>query len=350
MTKSDLIRHGTRLLGQLWVPGVARASYRHYNDGHGDRGQPDGRVSLLVDGAAFEFDVVARRQLNTAGAASISAQAGESTSDLLVVSEKVTAAVASVLREHGISYLDAAGNAHIERPPLLVHVEGKRPVQAEDPVRAFAGEGLKTVFVLLLDPGLASESYRSLAELSGVSHGVVQYTVKGLETSGYLMRLGRTERRLTGVGALLDRWAAGYTETMRPKITRGRFAFTGERAEASVRDWRSIVLPKTDRWGGEPAADLATGHLHPAHLTVYTRQAPPSLMKALRAVPSPGGPLTVLTTFWPEETEAKVPEAFGDRSVPDVLTYADLLASGDPRNATVAAQLRDQIVTRSPYG
>lgn len=313
--------------------------------------RPDAHLTVSVGRSAYTFRVEAKRSLNVATAASAAEQAGYP-DDLLVVSERITGAVAAALRERGVSYLDAAGNAHIDRPPLFVHVSGRPPVRVEDnvPVRAFSGEGLKAVFVLLLDASLASVSYRELAELAGVSHGVVQYTFKDLERSGYVTRLARSRRKLTDVGGLLDRWAAGHAETMLPKISEGRFTLTGQSDADLVRNWSSVTLPEADLWGGEPAAALATRHLRPARLTVYTREDRVGLMKHLRAAPTPDGPLTVLRAFWPRETEDRISGAFDGRAVPDVLTYADLVATHDPRNAEVAAILRERYLLRGGHG
>lgn len=349
MNRSTLTTEQLSLLEKQWAPGTASVEYRAGGD-ETSEWDPDGILTLHVGDVSFAFAVRATGHVNAAEAAWLAVQAEDGRDDQLVIAERITASAASVLRERGVGYLDAAGNAHIERAPLLVHVEGRKPVATLRPVRAFAGEGLKVVFILLLDPTLASASYRTLAELSGVSHGVAQYTIKGLEQAGFVARLGRTQRRLTNRGGLLDRWAAAYAEALRPKITEGQFAFTGERADTSVQDWQSILISEMDRWSGEPAADLATGYLRPEHLTLYTRQSRASLMKALRAVPSPDGSLTVLNMFWPEEAEARIPEAFNRASVPDVVIYADLLATGDPRNAEVASMLREWILSKNGNG
>lgn len=313
-----------------------------------ERRSADGRhldalLEIEVGGARYEFEVEVKHQLNAAGAAHIAGRFG-SRPGLLVVSEKVQPAVARALIERGVSYADTAGNCHVERPSLLVHVEGRKGEKAgSKSVRAFSGEGLRVLFVLLLRPDFASRPYRDLAVLSGASHGVVQYTTADLERLGFVVRSGRTGRRLRDVPALLDRWAAGYAESFRPKRSMGTFRFFNADAFSQ---WPDLVLDEErDRWGGEPAAALRTEFLKPGRLTVYTRDDRAALTRRLRLVPEEGGPVEALRTFWPLDLERALPDRFDGATTPDVLAYADLLASGDPRNAGLAATLREGIVT-----
>lgn len=303
----------------------------------------DGTLTVQVGEAAFQVDVVLTSEVNSARAARLVQRAAPGT---VVVSRRITPTVGKVLREGGLGYLDLGGNAHIEAAPLLLHVSGRESPAAKETARAFNGEGLKVVFLLLLDPVLASAPYRRLAELSGASHGVVQYTMDDLVRLSYVARHGRTERRLNDTGALLDRWAAGYTEVLRPKLTEGTFAFAPGQGPGRVAAWRELDLaPGEDLWGGEPAAALDTSYLRPARLTVYTRAALASFMKRLRVAPSDEGIVTVVRPFWSDAVEAEVPQAFNGVTVPRPITYADLVATSDPRNAEVAAVLRDQILS-----
>jgi hypothetical protein len=49
----------------------------------------------------------------------------------------------------------------------------------------------------------------------------VQYTVRYLERLWFVVRFDRTTRRVHNGGDLLDRWAAGYAEVLRPKLALG---------------------------------------------------------------------------------------------------------------------------------
>src|SRR6266540_3542574 len=70
----------------------------------------------------------------------------------LLITDYVTPPVADKLREQRVAFLDTAGNAYLERPPLLIWIKGQRP--AEKPAaleirRAFQPGGLQVLFVLL---------------------------------------------------------------------------------------------------------------------------------------------------------------------------------------------------------
>ena len=350
MDEREIIAAAADALEALWTDGTTVVEV-HDVEAHGRGRRPDATLWLEVAGERYGFDVEVKRQVNVAAAVHLAERADtEADHSFLLIAEYVQPAVAEALRERGVSYADAAGNCHVERDPLLLHVEGRKRqrVGAEEPVRAFGGEGLKAIFALLLEPDYVARPYREIAQLSGASHGVVQYTVKDLERLGFLLRLSRTERRLRDTDALLERWAAGYTEALRPKLALGTFRFTS--ADRASR-WETVDLdPDWERWGGEPAAAAATDYLKPAKLTVYARGTRSETMKRLRVVPDERGDVEVLRAFWPEGLERELPDAFPDARVPDVLAYADLVASGDPRNAEVAATLQERIGARASRG
>lgn len=310
-------------------------------------GHYDARMVFEIDGERYAFDVEAKRQVNVATAASIAQDRDEEDlRQFIFLTEYVQPSVAEALKMRRVNYADTAGNCHIERSSLFIHVEGRRRPRSKevDPVRAFKGEGLKVIFTLLLQPELVSRPYRDLATLSGASHGVVQYTVKDLERLGFVVRLNQTERRLLNVPGLLDRWATAYAEHLRPKHVMGTFRFS---LEDRLRDWHGIDLnPEHERWGSEPAAAIATGYLKPARLTIYSRRTRPDIMERLRVVPDKDGTVEVVRTFWPLLLEENLEARFIDAVVPDILTYADLIATGDPRNAELASMIREQNLGR----
>lgn len=344
MNEREVITAAADALKATWTGGNAAVEV-------GVDPRRDALLWLDVGGERYGFTVEVKRQVSVAAAAHLARRVErDAEHPFLLVTEYVQPAVAQALRERGVNYADAAGNCHVERPPLLLHVEGRKRqrVGEEEPVRAFGGEGLKVIFVLLLEPTLIERPYRDLAGLTGASHGVVQYTVKDLERLGFVLRLSRTERRLRDADVLLERWTAGYGEALRPKLTLGTFRFTP--ADRSLW-WEAVDLdPERERWGGEPAAAAATDYLKPAKLTVYTRGTKAEVMRRLRVVPDERGDVEVLRTFWPEGLEDALPDAFTGARVPDVLAYADLIASGDPRNAEVAAKLQERIRARGPRG
>lgn len=339
MTHMELITTAANAAAASWPDSDLRVDVER------GRGKYDAQVVFETGGARHTFDVEAKRQVNVAAAARLASELDDDQRRrFMLVTEHVQPSVAEALQTRRMNYLDAAGNCHIDHPPLLIHVEGRkrRRLQGTDTIRAFTGEGLKVIFVLLLQPELASRSYRDLVALSGASHGVVQYTMKDLERLDFVVRLSRTERRLHNTPDLLDRWAAGYAEHLRPKQSMGTFRFS---SEDRLRNWQEIDLdPTYERWGGEPAASIATQYLKPGRLTIYSRDTRSEVMRRLRVVPDKDGAVDVIRTFWPLQLEEDLETRFAGATAPGLLAYADLLATRDPRNAEVAAFLRGHVL------
>jgi hypothetical protein len=266
----------------------------------------------------------------------------ESGADSIVVAPALTVEQATLLREAGVNYLDAAGNTHIKAQDAVVLVQGRKPAQpdVESTVtgRAFQPAGLKVLFTLLVDPARVNETYRDLADRVNVSPATVKYVLDDLEQRGHAVKIGRgrgMSRRLTDVAALAGRWANSYGDLLRPKLLRGRYRFLDADKH---RGWKELTLNEAETcWGGEPAADLFTGYLRAEKLTLYTTASTGDLARALRIVPAADGPVDVLDKFWVDDVEIVASQPV----VPRLLAYADLLASGQTRNLEAAQPLFD---------
>lgn len=309
----------------------------------------DGTAVLEIEqgGTQAIFEVLFRKRLGKEAAAQVAA--AEETppeKNVLVVAEHVTEAAGALLRGEGIGYLDAAGNCYVRAEGLLLFVSGRKEERSsERRRRAFQKAGLKVIFALLEVPALIGAPYRTIAETTGVSRGAVGYVTRDLEALGHVERSGR-RRVLARTPALAERWATGYAETLRPELTQGRFRFVGE----GQARWKQAELePGTDWWGGEPAADLLTGHLRPEQFTLYTRGGTsPDVLERLRVIPDADGPLEILTTFWTPKLDARTSER-RNRVTSPLLVYADLLASGASRNLEIARMIRDQHLTEEAF-
>lgn len=261
----------------------------------------------------------------------------------LLVAEYVTAPVAETLRAQRQQFADATGNAYLEGPGLLVYVTGRRP--SADRVRArtartFTVNGLKVLFALLCDPGLAAAPYRAIAAAAGVALGALPAVLADLQEAGQLLVADKT-RRLDGTKRLLDEWAFAYARLLRPKTMAG--AYTTPAFE-TWKDWR--LDPAEARWGGEPAANLLVRHLRPAILTIYAEKLPARLVVEKRLVPVGRMALPpyveVRKPFWGKTLRIDVDA----NTVPPVLVYADLLATGDGRCIGTAQIIYDAHLAR----
>lgn len=257
----------------------------------------------------------------------------------LLVTDYVNPRMAERLREMDIPFLDAAGNAYLNVPPVFVFIKGNRPPErfTEAPkTRAFQPTGLKVVFTFLCNPELVNAPYRDIARAAGVALGTVGWVVTDLKELGHIVDMGKRGRRLKKRRKLLDRWVIAYPEQLRPKLLIGRYV------APEVDWWKHAPLYNFNAyWGGEVAAASLTGYLRPEQMTIYVRERAAQLQLAYQLRKDSDGNIELLKAFWDigcEQTEKEL--------VPPLLIYADLLATGDPRNIETAHLLYDQELAR----
>jgi hypothetical protein len=262
----------------------------------------------------------------------------------LVVAPSISDPVAERLRARGIDYVDTAGNAHVAWDGILIDVRGRRNPAARLPktstrgARAFGRAGLKVEFVLLSWPEMAAQPLRQLAHASGVSLGTAKMVVDELTAAGYLYE-GARGRRLARGGELLNRWSEAYSIVLDPALSLGEFS------AGDLSWWRQSkreLVQLGIQVGGEAGASLLDSHLHPSSLTLYVEELPLSLIGRHRMARAEGaGNVHVRQRFW------QAPER-ASWIVPSTLIYADLLASGDPRQREHADRIRtsDDRLTR----
>lgn len=254
---------------------------------------------------------------------------------LLVVAPFISDAVAEILRRRGVDHVDSVGNAHLAWDDVLIDVRGRRAARATAAGRsaragrAFGPAGLKVQFVLLSRPEIADRPLRELARAGGVSVGTAKTVVDELAMAGYLI-VGPGGRRLVRGGDLLSRWAEAYSLGLTRTLAVD---------ELSVDDisWlpgsEQHLLAVDVQVGGEAGGSLLDPHLRPASVTLYGNEVPRPLVTRHRMVRSGKRyPVHFRRKFWQLEGESWV--------VPSPLIYADLVASGDPRQREHADRLR----------
>lgn len=246
--------------------------------------------------------------------------------------------LADTLKAHHIAYLDLAGNAYLENPPMLVWVAGQRRTKREPTApraggRAYTAGGLPVVLALLCHPEWVDKPYRELAKLTNVAHGTIGNVILELQDAGFVDQVG-DKRRLLQREQLLDLWTEAALRVLRPKTLINRYR--AERFPA----WEAFdPRPYKLILGGEVAAARLTGYLRPEIFTLYGQRADPRLIMELGLRPDPAGNIEVRKKFW----------GFDD-DPPDLaplpLIYADLLATGDARCFETARLLRPKINAR----
>jgi hypothetical protein len=259
---------------------------------------------------------------------------GEFDYPLLLVTKYINTQLADELKQNGTEFIDTAGNAFINQPPLYIFVKGNKPdiVKTPPPKRTFKPAGLRVIYAFLCNPGLENKTYREIAAEADVALGTVDWIMKELKGLGFLLDMGKRGQRLIQRENLLQRWVTAYPEQLRPKLTLGRF-----RGEYDW--WRQKTLdPLKAQWGGEVAAAKLTQYLQPQIITIYTTpQQLDQLLIENRLKRDQTGDVEILKRFWKQAEIWKYEDL-----IHPILIYADLLATGNERNIETANMIYDQ--------
>jgi hypothetical protein len=143
---------------------------------------------------------------------------------LLLIAGETTALTRQILEDHGIAVIDGLGNAHIELPGLLFHLQGRRRsgrTGASAPPTRLQRKAGVVVQALMLHPERAWH-VNDLAKQAKVSAALTHRVLIRLEGEGIVTAEGggpNRVRRVTNPTALLDLWAEENVE--RPTRTLG---------------------------------------------------------------------------------------------------------------------------------
>ena len=173
-----------------------------------------------------------------------------------------------------------------------------------------------------------------LAEAAGTSKQPVSDLLARLVSEKLLVRRGRSYAWTHGPdGNLLERWVAGYVNTLRPHLLVGRFKLREEDPKA-VERWVESVVPNA-QFGGTAGAYRLAPHYRGPTTVVHLGEPSEATRKELRAVPAADGPL-----LWMRHIGSASAEGGASGTVHPLLIYAELRADSDPRAAEAAEQIR----------
>jgi hypothetical protein len=260
---------------------------------------------------------------------------------LLIGAASVSPRSADAFRRAGIQYVDAAGNAWIRFGDVLIDVRGRRPSKVDVPDRPGIGGNLfstgraQVAFVLLQWPRSWKKPQRDVAEAAGVSLGQAHNALAMFRDVGF----GPGGHR--SYSEFLDLWVASFPSGLARKLILATY-------RGSIEDFRKVNAEDPVFVGGAvvSGAAAADDHLRPAALTIYVAGLDPMLPVKNRWR-SDGEPnITVRLKFWKtptDETHDYDGPLVGLRNAPDVLVYADLMASDDPRVRDTATEWRERV-------
>lgn len=328
---------------------------------------PDAILKLLDSGKQYFVEIKRHAQHVNLGALIDHVKRLPSSSSGLLVADYINPRMAEKLKQADVQFIDTAGNTYINSHPVYIHITGRKQLNPGEHTenntakRAFEQKGLLVTFAFLVDPSIAAKSYREISRIAGVSVGTVGWVLRALKAGQYLHDESNTNKRyIINYQKLLDRWVSAWPEKLRHKYLLGKFTTQDP-------DWwkQTNIKNYEGYWGGETAAAIYTKHLQPQVATVYIpkdnfgkliRDA--RLSKASSHEQERGNVVYLYSTFWNTIAHETPPDVLLHETSPrwstnpetnnelvnPILAYADLIATGDPRNIETAQLLRDKYI------
>ncbi|SFS49110.1 type IV toxin-antitoxin system AbiEi family antitoxin [Mucilaginibacter polytrichastri] len=326
----NLLYQATDKLQELTGAAMCDLSIRA-KDNHAER---DGTIALTFGETTVEFYVEIKNEVRGNTIPVVQTPNFYRRRDTLLICGYITKPMKDELRHRQINYLELAGNCYIQTEGIYIYINDQQVTETRTAPQGklWKTAGIKFLFALLNDPELLRQPYRTVADRADIALGNVGALMDEMGREGYLKEgLNKTafiERR----EELFGRWAEAYRNILRPKITAGTYRFV----DKSLTDHWKELQPKTFLWGGENAGALLTDYLRPEKFTIYAINFRQEVMKELKLLPDPEGPVEILHQFWKDiQEETQV-------TVPPLLAYADLATSLDSRNRETAERLKKQ--------
>lgn len=265
----------------------------------------------------------------------------------MIVTDYVNPQIAERLKDMNLAFIDLAGNAYLNEPPVFIYIKGNRLAETHEqgqtmkPRRAFQATGLKVIFGFLTVPGLLQQTYREIAKATDVALGTVGWVLNDLREHGFLYDGKRGKRQLVQTRRIVEQWVTAYPDKLRPKLRLGRY-------RTQTHDWwQGVNLAQHNaQWGGEVAAALLTNYLIPEQTIIYADAPPGRLMAENRMLVDKEGDIEVLKRFWRPHLLDRGPTqpAVPTDVVPPLLVYADLMATADDRNVETAKLIYEEFL------
>ena len=272
---------------------------------------------------------------------------------LLLLAPHVRTQHAAALERAGIDYVDLAGNAHLQAPGLLVHVQGRQPPKEPRRAPGRPQKGwIKAVMALLVKPELVNEPYRTLAMEADVALGTVATCMTDLMQRGLLLdrRGGRT---ITNRTALVALWVTAYVEGLRPRLKERRFQVHVDDKQQLAARIGDVMGNRGDRWAltGADAEERRTHFFRTEETEIY---APVNVFEARDTqkalVAQPTGRAGNLLVIEPPGPLALPATAGGELPVaPDLLIYAELRYRGTEQALEAAGQLLPRLLGNATH-
>lgn len=328
--EKEIINKAVRLLEETTGFKTALHFYEHIE-------KPEAVLVIGNNDYQIEFYVEVKLFVNNARLGIIRNQLRGIRGIPLLITEYVNPNLMETMEVNGINFIDATGNALIKVPPLFIKFKGNKLDEKNKiriPKRTFNAAALQVVFTLLCNPGLENRTIRIIEKNTGVATGTVYNTIQELIEQGYIIERNFQRYKLINKKDLLERWVTYYPEKLKPKYFIDRYNIMEDQIN-------NLELGKYDAlWGGEEAAARLTNYLRPFLFTIYIGERQGEFILKNRLVKDTKGNLILMKKFWHFETDD-----FPGMTHP-ILIYADLLATGDPRNIETAKIIYEKEIVR----
>lgn len=298
----------------------------------------DGLVELNIGKRKEKFVIVIKNELRNNALNLITEMNDNADNAFLLICQYIPMPIKKQLKDLKINYLEAAGNCFIETEKIFVFINDQHVTAARLPIegKLWKATGLKFLFTVLRYPELLNKPYRQLAEEAGIALGNIGGYLEELRNEGFLRKgIINNEKAdfIENKIRLTQRWAEAYRNNLRPKEWIGNFRFMNP---DDMKNWEQME-PNGFKWGGENAAALLTGFLHPEKFTMYITKGRLELIRALKLIPDRNGNIELLQQFWPDDNHEYNQRP---KTVPPLLIYADLSTNYDSRNIETAERIK----------
>src|SRR4030095_835884 len=293
----------------------------------------DGQLTVRYNNDNKQFKVLIKKNIRNVHLPDLYALA-KLHDNLMIATDYYYPKIYKKLRERDIAYVDTVGNAYIKTDRNLILIEGKKGKEKYNNIKSlFTATGVKFTYYLLDDENFKYLNYREMAERCGTALGNINKIVNKLTNDHFVIKQNNM-LRINNKEELFKKWVDAYGYILKPQLLIGKFRFLQE--DANI--WKNIILNNRTVWGGEPAANIITNYLKPAIFTLYTDENKTDFIKNYRLVPNQNGNVEIYNKFWDNNHNTVF---YTQRIAPYLITYADLVNTGDTRNIETAQMIYD---------
>lgn len=306
----------------------------------------DGQLTLPITQTTLNIEC--KKWINKANLPRLLANMRAHDPDLqtMLATDYVNPNLAEQLKEQDIQFLDTAGNAFINQPPVYIDIQGKKPAKPHQDVRltkqmgkAFQPKGMKVVYMLLTQRELINASMRTIAETAEVALGTVKQVMDDLHYQGFIVQKGEKGKVVGDTKALLNKWLDAYPENMQAKLNQTLFATDNPKLLKAIN-----VTDFHGYWSGELAAERYDHYLNAKDFFIYlAADQKQAFLKAAR-LRKPGVNEVIDYKVMVVEPPFENKKIQGEQAglAHPLLVYANLVTSTDPRNMDAAKRLYDE--------